>query len=345
VIASYPEGIYIPVTDVVPAVDMSMSEPDSWSGDWCEKQWTPLSKAKDRNMDNSILNIFYKFGNLMKNDPGKYTHGVVAYVRIPGGEEDSTGSVKSTPMPTTMPVILRATQPIRTIQSDAIQGIELQHSRPINSNQSPHSPHQDMTLDDMSGRGEDYSSNTIRSGVNPPSTAPNLGTRSSSMGYQQHQQPEDDSQGFSSSTGDLHVAQQGLSRPPEVMMDNFTAFSGGGIVLPAKPMSKLPPNILKAQMRAAQALNGNGRDPSPQGVKLPYIVNNNNQNNNSNGSRDPSPFRVNNRDPSPMDQQQMVSVFEFVLTCCDLFISHSARPLRLGTCAPLPRAQFPKVCF
>jgi hypothetical protein len=312
VIASYPEGIYIPVTDVVPAVDMSMSEPDSWSGDWCEKQWTPLSKAKDRNMDNSILNIFYKFGNLMKNDPGKYTHGVVAYVRIPGGEDDSSsGSAKSAPVPTLMPVILRATQPIRTIQSEAVQGIELQHNRPINGNQSPHTPQQDMTFDDMSsaGPGEDYSSNTIRSGVNPPSTAPNLGTRSSSMGYQQ--QPEDDSQGFSSSTGDLHVAQQGFSRPPDVMMDNFTAPSGGGGgggVLPAKPMSKLPPNILKAQLRAAQALNGNGRDPSPQGVKLPYINNNNNvQNNNSNGSRDPSPFRANNRDPSSMQEQQSVS--------------------------------------
>ena len=58
---AYPQALVTTVRDIVPAMDgVALADPESWSGEWVESYWSPLTRARDRGL-NGLVQLFLSF--------------------------------------------------------------------------------------------------------------------------------------------------------------------------------------------------------------------------------------------------------------------------------------------
>jgi len=58
---AYPQALVTTVKDIVPAMDgVALADPESWSGEWVESYWSPLTRARDRGLT-GLVQLFMSF--------------------------------------------------------------------------------------------------------------------------------------------------------------------------------------------------------------------------------------------------------------------------------------------
>lgn len=58
---AYPQALVTTVRDIVPAMDgVALADPESWSGEWVESYWSPLTRARDRGLT-GLVQLFLSF--------------------------------------------------------------------------------------------------------------------------------------------------------------------------------------------------------------------------------------------------------------------------------------------
>jgi hypothetical protein len=225
-----PAALVTSVRDIIPAMDgEALADPESWSGEWIETQWSPLTRARDRGL-NGLVKVFRYFQ--VRHgiaDPTEGAQGVRA------GAASAGGSVKAAVV-TVQPGSTRVTAPVRAPVADvhfdenntSMENINFNAAKPVKSQ-----PLHNNNPSNYSGV------NPIRA-VNP-----------------------DRVRGMASASGDEneggYYAANNATSEDEGAYDGNVVNRANRLSKPTSagaPVVKVPPHILKAQQLARGSSNG-----------------------------------------------------------------------------------------
>jgi hypothetical protein len=232
-----PAALVTSVRDIIPAMDgEALADPESWSGEWIETQWSPLTRARDRGL-NGLVKVFRYF---------QVRHGIAdpsegaqsARVGGGGGAAASAGGSVKGAVVTVQPGSTRITPTTRAPVADvhfdenntSMENINFNAAKPVKS----------QPLHNINNPNNYSGMNPIRT-ANPDRVrgmASVSGDDNNDAGYYAANSATSEDEG--AYDGNIVNRTSRLAKPT----------SAGA------PVVKVPPHILKAQQMARGSSNG-----------------------------------------------------------------------------------------